>query len=87
MLQVYYYNHNGPKIIDIQNICESDAEFFGRNKIKVSMEELAGEIIVYGCPFTDESEESEVIVFSSGRNCIDTMSDLADECRRNFGVE
>ena len=51
------------------------------------MEELNGEIIVYGCPYSDESEESEVIVFAENRPCEDTLHELMELCKEHFGVE
>lgn len=85
MLTVHYFDHNGQRQMDITNVRPSDAEYFEQNDIKVSMEELAGEFIVYGCPYSDDSEESEVIVFAAGRSCEDTMTQLAKECREAFG--
>lgn len=87
MLTVYYYNQNGQRLLDITNIRPEDAKFFQDNHIKVSMEELNGEIIVYGCPYSDISEESEVIVFANSNSCEHTMSELAAECKAHFGVE
>lgn len=86
MLGVHYFNHNGEHLIDCVNVLPEDAKFFEDNNIKVSMEELAGDIIVYGCPYADESEESEVIVFSAGRSCEDTLRELVNECKTSFGV-
>lgn len=87
MFTVHYYNHNGEKLLDISNIREEDAKFFLDNNIKVSMEQLNNEIIVYGCPYDDTSEESEVIVFAGSRTCEQVMSELTEMCRENFGVE
>jgi hypothetical protein len=86
-LTVHYYNRNGEQIIDCKNVCPNDVEFFRKNDIKVSMEELNGEIIVYGCPYSDVSEESEVIVFAKNRSCEETLSELVSECKQHFGVE
>ena len=86
-LSVHYYNRNGEQLIGCTKIRDADKEFFRNNDIKVSMEELNGEIIVYGCPYSDKSEESEVIVFARGKSCEDTLSELAEACRKNFGVE
>ena len=86
MFTVHYHNHKGEKLLDIANILSEDAEYFQDSNIKVSMEELAGEIIVYGCPYSDESEESEVIVFAKTKTCEETMRELANECKQKFGV-
>ena len=86
-LTVHYFNRNGEQLIHCKNVYDADKKFFQDNNIKVSMEELNGEIIVYGCPYSDESEESEVIVFAKNKSCEDTLSELAQVCRGNFGVE
>lgn len=83
-MRVYYYR-DGQHIIDCVNVRPEDVAYFESNDIKVSMEELNNEFIVYGCPFSDDSEESEVIVFANGRSCEDTMAELAVECRASFG--
>lgn len=85
MFAVHYYNYNGDHVIDIANINESDKQYFEENDIKVSMEELRGEIIVYGCPYSDKSEESEVIVLANGRSCNEVLADLAETCQERFG--
>ena len=87
MFTVHYYNQNGEKLLNINNISPEDAKFFQDNDIKVSMEELCGEIVVYGCPYSDTSEESEVIVFAGNNSCENTMSELVAKCKANFGVE
>ena len=87
MFSVHYYNRQGEQLISVTKIRPSDATFFQDNDIKVSMEELAGEIIVYGCPYADDSEESEVIVFASGRSCEDTLHELVEKCKEHFGVK
>lgn len=84
MLKVHYFNQNGEHLIDCTNINPEDADYFKTNEIKVSMEQLREEIIVYGCPYSDKSEESEVIVFSNNRSCKDTMAELAYECKQKF---
>lgn len=87
MLTVHYYNQNGEQLLDITNIRPEDAKFFQDNHIKVSMEELNGEMILYGCPYSDTSEESEVIVFAGNNNCENTMSELVAECKKHFRVK
>lgn len=87
MFTIHYYNRDGEKLLDITKILSEDAKYFQDNDIKVSMEELAGEIIVYGCPYADRSEESEVIVFAAGRSCEDTLHELVEKCKEHFGVK
>jgi hypothetical protein len=86
MFTIHYYNRNGEQLLDISNILPEDVQYFRNNGIKVSMEELNGMIIAYGCPYSDETEESEVIVFADTKTCEETMSELAERCKEEFGV-
>ena len=86
-LKVHYFNRNGSHLINCNKVYDDDKKFFQDNDIKVSMEELNGEIIVYGCPYSDESEESEVIVFAKNRPCDDTLHELMELCKERFEVE
>ena len=52
-MKSHFYTKNGEQILEIENILAEDARYFEDNGIKVSLEELGGEIIVYGCPYTD----------------------------------
>ena len=83
---VHYYMapYGEEKLLDVTKVHDEDADYFVQNKIKVSMEELGGQIIVYGCPYADSSEESEVIVISEGRSCQETMRELAEICKATF---
>lgn len=84
MLPVKYYNASGCETILCPNVYTDDCKFFLENDIVVSMEELNGEYIVYGCPASDKSEESEVIVFADNRSCADTLKELVRLCKENF---
>ena len=81
------FDRNGEKVVDIQNVFAEDAEFFERNNVKVSMEVLNGDFIVYACPYEDVTEESEIIEFAGKRLCEETLRDLAKEYKNAFGVE
>lgn len=89
VLPVYFYvPPNGQcKLIDCRAVYPEDHDYFLNNDIRVSMEELNGEYIVYGCPESDPTEESEIIVFAGGRSCEDTLQDLAKRCKEEFGDE
>ena len=51
----------------------------------MTLEELAtGDVVVYACPRSDLSEESEVMVFAGKRNCQETMKALREECEKEF---
>jgi hypothetical protein len=86
-LTVRYYvsPHGRMREIEMRNIDQSEIRFFIEMDIQVSIEELStGDIIVYGCPRDDESEESEVMVFAGKKNCQDTMKALRKECEKAF---
>lgn len=82
----YYARPNGRMSeIEMSNIYQEDIDFFVENDIVVSLEELTnGDIVVYGCPRSDEFGESEVMVIDHGRSCEETMRALRFECEREF---
>lgn len=85
-LPVHFYKApNGRhKLIECPNVYPEDLDYFIDNNIKVSMEELAGEFIVYGCPCEDDSEESEIMVLARRRSCEETLAELAALCQSTF---
>ena len=87
-MQVTIYtrpNGDSRKII-IQNIRKEDQDFFESNKITVSMEMVTEDnIIVYGT-IPEFEEDEEVIVFSNGKSCEETMSELRAECQRMMEI-
>jgi len=89
VLPVHFYHspYGRHELIACTHINPEDHDYFLNNDIKVSMEELDGNVIAYGCPESDETEESEVVVFSFGqsRSCKDTLAELAKECKKAFG--
>lgn len=82
----YYARPNGRmKEIEMRNIDPAEIRFFVEMDIQVSIEELTtGDIVVYGCPRSDESEESEVRVFAGKRSCQETMKALREVCEKEF---
>ena len=86
-MKVHLFDKNGETVLDIYNVFDEDAEFFESNNVKVSMEVLNGEFIVYACPYEDESEESEIIEFAETRSCHDTLHALAEHYREAFAVK
>jgi hypothetical protein len=86
MIKAHYYNQRGETIIDLSKIDDCDAEYFKRNNIKVSLEEINNNIIAYACPYSDDSEESEVLVIAYNEEpCEQVMAQLVQECRQAFG--
>lgn len=82
----YYARPNGRmREIEMSNIDQSEIQFFVENNIQVSVEELTtGDIVVYGCPRDDQSEESEVMVLAGKRSCQETMKALREKCEKVF---
>ena len=82
----FYARPNGRmREIEMSNIYQEDIDFFVRNDIAVSLEELTtGDIVAYACPRSDLSEESEVMVMDHGRSCEETMRALRFEYEREF---
>lgn len=75
--------------IDIGNIYPEDVDYFIENDIVVSIEEdiTPDNFILYACPAEDLDEESEIIVFSSGRSCEESMKELRQKSEQEFGVK
>ena len=66
--------------VTINCITERDASYLKEKDVRISMEVLNGQIIVYGRP-SNLNEESEVIIFAGKRNCVDVMSELVETCK------
>lgn len=79
-----YKNFGEELILETDDILDSDKDYFLQNKIKVSFEQLNGEPIAYGCPYSDKSEESEVIVLGNNKTIREIFSELAIECKKAF---
>lgn len=74
----YFTRPNGHvKEIEMSNIYPEDIEYFQKNNITVSMEELStGDVVVYACEGFDILEENEVMALAKGRSCQETMKEL-----------
>jgi len=83
-VKLYKPPHGRVEYIEMSNIKQEDITFFLGNDIMVSMEEVLGEFVVYGCPAHDDSEESEILVVANGRSCQDTMKELREKCEKAF---
>lgn len=72
----FYIPPNGKKEVrKITNYKKEDAEFFIKNNVKISMEDLGSQYAIYGL-IDGEPEENEFIVLSSGRSCEDCLTEL-----------
>lgn len=67
--------------IIVENINDDDAKFFNFHGIEISMEESPGlgqtVYADYGA-VTEDGEPDEIIVFSRGRSCEDTLAELRE---------
>jgi hypothetical protein len=86
MLIVHCYGggfRNAEKV-ECADVSLEDAEFFEQNNIKVSLEFLNEEYILYACPYEDDSEESEIIFFVEDKTCKESLSTLVEMCKEKF---
>lgn len=78
MIEAKIYNSRTYKIINVTNIHKEDADYINQHNIKVSMENLNGENIVYfddGTRLDDGETPDELIVLSRGRSCEECMAE------------
>lgn len=77
-MQVDLYTKGRVTEIDVTNIYPEDETFFRENKVRISMEDLQGNVIVYADygATTPDGEPYEAIAISGGRTCEDTLQDL-----------
>lgn len=70
--------------ITVRNIYPEDEAWFKANGAIISMEDHAGNFVVYADVGLTHSEGDpyEAIEFSSGRSCEDTMQALRAQCER-----
>ena len=83
---VFILPHGRSEVIDLKNIRPEDEAYFTERGIHISLEQLNGEMVVYadlGKPNKDGDPE-ELIEFSHGRNCQDTLSALRRLCEEHL---
>lgn len=87
-LEVKYYKRptGEMRVISMSNIYPEDVDFFEDNDIVVSVEETQLGIVVYGCPRSDKTEESEIVIFAGSQKCEETMQRLRWECEKAFDI-
>lgn len=88
MLIKYYRPPDGRVVeIEVKNINPEEQDYFEKHNYEMSIEELiGGQIAVYARAPQDTDGEKEVVVLSFGRSCQETMVELAEECRRVYGL-
>ena len=91
MKVTFYHRPNGrTEVLEITKVIEDDANWFLENGIKVSMEDdgTGNGFIIYGDTgqVDEEGEPVEVIVFSLGRGCEKSLSELRRLCEVSIGI-
>ncbi len=76
---IFYKKPNGSKeFISITEINQDDSDYINENAICVSLEEMNGEAVLYfdnGVFFEDGETPNEIVVFSDGRSCKETIAE------------
>lgn len=73
--------------ITISNIYSDDAEWFEKYDVLISMEEVGiNQAIVYADigDRDEDGEPDEIIVFSEGRSCEETLEELRQLCEKTL---
>jgi hypothetical protein len=72
--------------IDIKNVLPEDEEYFTRNRINISMEEVGGMFAIYADigKTNADGELIELIELSQGRSCEETLSALRELCEEEL---
>ena len=81
-----YFPPNGrSELIDLKNIRPEDEAYFTERGIEISLEQLNGEMVVYAdLGENEDGDPEELIEFSYGRNCQDTLSALRRLCEEHL---
>jgi hypothetical protein len=78
----YKKPHGFTEELEISEIYPEDEEFFTKYGIKLSMEEIRGEFVVYAeSSYLLDDEPYELLVFSGGMSCKDTLQRLVETCK------
>lgn len=81
-----YFPPNGrSEVIDLKNIRPEDEAYFTERGIEIGLEQLNGEMVVYAhLGENEDGDPEELIEFSHGRNCEDTLSALRRLCEEHL---
>ena len=78
MIEAKVYYNGTCEVINVTNINKEDADYINEHNIKVSMEELNGQYVVYfddGTLLDDGETPNEIIVLNRGRSCEECMAE------------
>ena len=82
---VFILPHGRSEVIDLKNIRPEDEAYFTERGIEISLEQLNGEMVVYAdLGENEDGDPEELIEFSHGRNCQDTLSALRRLCEEHL---
>jgi hypothetical protein len=87
---IYHRPHGRPEVIDLVNVDPADAAWFEANNVKISLEADGeeGAITYADIGLKDEDgEPDELIEFSHGRNCVQTLAALRRQCEEHKAKE
>lgn len=80
MIVTLFKRPNGlAELVRIYNIDPDDQHFLESHNVKVSMEQIIeDQVVVYGDygAVDSDGDPGEIIVFSDGRSCLETMKEL-----------
>jgi len=83
-MKVTLYANKTKRQIEITNVSPDDEKFFADNNVSISMEDLNGNMIVYGD--YGGKEEAKAISFNGSKSCEDTMSELRGDIERKLAT-
>lgn len=89
MKVTFFMPPNGHREVrELTSVRAEDAEFFEKHGVKISLEELAFNAVVYAdTGKVTDGEPDELIEISRGRSCEDTLSALRKACEHRFAQE
>lgn len=86
---IYHRPDGRQEVIDMVNVDPADQQWFEDRDAVISMEDVGGTYAVYAdIGLTDdEGEPLEIMVLSTGKNCVSTIAELRNECARMIEEE
>ena len=85
LVTIYKRPHGRTEVIDIANVLPEDAEYFEKNIIKVSMEDIGVGFALYANigRLNEDDEPDEVIhITTPGQTCEEAMARLRNLCEK-----
>lgn len=82
-LHIRPYGHT--KVVTVTEILDEDAKWFKDNNVKVSMEDIGNDFVVFGdvglkIDNDPDEEPDEAIVYARGRSAKETFTELRNLC-------